>query len=263
MAARGSLLLVTHGVEGRPGVALAHADALRAREPAVDVRVACLKGEPGLDEALTGAHSPITVVPLLMADGFIMRLLRRRLAGRTGIMLRPPVGLDSRLAELIRRRAAAACAERRWPPKESILLLVGHGTPQHPGSAAATEHHAATVAAAGTFAQVRTAYLDQPSFLATVASALDRPCAAVGLFVDDGPHGHDDVRKGLARAGVPVVYTGAIGADPAILELITGAAHLRRATPGRARATSARPASGSAPRPAHARAASGRSPLCP
>ena len=34
MAARGSLLLVTHGVEGRPGVALAHADALRAREPA-------------------------------------------------------------------------------------------------------------------------------------------------------------------------------------------------------------------------------------
>jgi hypothetical protein len=259
----GSLLLVTHGVEGRPGVALAHAEALRARAPVADVRVACLRGEPGLDEALAGARCPVTVVPLLMADGFIMRLLRRRLAGRTGITLRAPVGVDSRLAALVRRKALAACAERRWLPEESILLLVGHGTPQHPGSAAATARHAATVAAASTFAEVRTAYLDQPSFLAAAAAALDRPCAAVGLFVDDGPHGHDDVLEGLARAGVPVAYTGAIGADPAILELIADAARLRRAAPGRARATSARPAPGSAPRPARARAGSGRLPRCP
>lgn len=219
-AAKGSLLLVTHGIEGRPGVATAHAEALRARGVAADIRVACIKGSPGLDEALTGAETPITVVPLLMADGFIMRLLKHRLAGRPGVVLRPPVGIDPRLATLIAARAAQACGERGWRPAATSLLLIGHGTPQHPGSAAATQRHAAALDEEGSFADVRTAYLDEPSFLAEVASSLDRSCVAVGLFVDDGPHGRDGVLAGLASARVPVAYTGAMGIDPAISGLI-------------------------------------------
>lgn len=233
----GSLLLVTHGVEGRPGIAALHAEALRARGFG-DVRVACVKGEPGIKEALAGAKEPVVVVPLLMADGFIMRLLRDRLAGRAGLTLRPPVGTDPRLGELVRRKALAACAERGWNPAACTLLLIGHGTPQHPGSEAATRQHAMALAAGRTFAEVRTAYLDQPSFLAEVASSLDRPCVAVGLFVDDGPHGRDDALEGLAAATVPVAYTGAIGTDPAILDLIAPvfpdplrAAHGRLSTP--------------------------------
>jgi sirohydrochlorin ferrochelatase len=222
-AAEGSLLLVTHGVEGRPGVAAMHAEALRARKPTTNIRVACLKGEPGLEEALAGARPPVTVVPLLMADGFIMRLLRRRLAGCAGVALRPPVGTDPRLTTLIAAKAKHACAERGWRPEATTLLLTGHGTPQHPGSEAATQQHATALSAKGAFAEVRTAYLDQASFLADVAAALDRyrPCVAVGLFVDDGPHGRDDVLEGLAGASVSVAYTGAIGTDPAILQLIT------------------------------------------
>ena len=222
-AATGSLLLVTHGVEGRPGVAAVHAASLRARGLAREVRVACLKGEPGLDETLSGAPAPITVVPLLMADGFIMRLLRSRLVGRAGVELRPPLGIDPRLAALIAAKAMAACAERGWSPETTTLLLIGHGTPQHPGSAAATRRHAAALTAATRFAEVRTAYLDQPSFLAAAAAALDRPCVAVGLFVDDGPHGRDDVLEGLAAAAAPVAYTGAIGTYPAIPGLIAAA----------------------------------------
>jgi sirohydrochlorin ferrochelatase len=219
-AGRGSLLLVTHGIEGRPGVAAAHARTLRARGVAADIRVACIKGRPDLDEALAGAEAPVTVVPLLMADGFIMRLLKHRLAGRPDIVLRPPVGIDPRFAALIATRAEQACAERGWRPAATRLLLIGHGTPQHPGSAAATRRHAAVLGARGRFADVRTAYLDEPSFLAEVASSLDLPCVAVGLFVDDGPHGRDDVLAGLASARVPVAYTGAIGVDPAIPGLI-------------------------------------------
>jgi sirohydrochlorin cobaltochelatase len=222
-ASGGSLLLVTHGIEGRPGVALAHAEALRAREPAADVRVACLKGEPDLDSALAGARTPVTVVPLLMADGFIMRLLRSRLVAKNGIALRPPVGTDPRLTALIMAKARHACAERGWLPARTTLLLIGHGTPQHAGSEAATTRHAETLAVPGIFADVRTAYLDQASFLAAAAAALDRPCVAVGLFVDDGPHGRDDVLEGLAAAAAPVAYTGAIGTDPAILGLIAAA----------------------------------------
>jgi sirohydrochlorin ferrochelatase len=222
MGGDGSLLLVTHGIEGRPGVAALHAEALRAQGQA-DVRVACIKGEPGLDEALDHARAPITVVPLLMADGFIMRLLRDRLARRPGVALRRPVGTDPRLAELVAARAMHACAERGWCPEATILLLIGHGTPQHPGSEAATRQHAAALRATASFAEVRTAYLDQSSFLAETAAALDRPCVAVGLFVDEGPHGRDDVLAGLATATVPTTYSGAIGTDPAILGLIAPA----------------------------------------
>lgn len=221
-AAGGSLLLVTHGIEGRPGVAALHAEALRAQGQG-DVRVACIKGEPGLDEVLNDARAPITVVPLLMADGFIMRLLRDRLARRPGVALRRPVGTDPRLADLVAARALQSCAERGWRSEATILLLIGHGTPQHPGSEAATQRHAEALAAGGAFAEVRTAYLDQPFFLAEVASSLDRPCVAVGLFVDDGPHGRDDVLEGLAAATVPTTYSGAIGTDPAILGLIAPA----------------------------------------
>ena len=259
--AQGSLLLVTHGVEGGPGIARPTPILARARPAAGPGRLP--QGRPGLAEALAGAPSPVIVVPLLMADGFIMRLLRRRLAGRTGVMLRPPVGLDPRLAGLVRRKALAACAERRWPPKETILLLVGHGTPQHPGSAAATEHHAATVAAAGTFA--RSAHcLSRPAVLPGRRPA-PRWTAPASPSVCSSTTARTARRRaeGLARAGVPVAYTGAIGADPAILELIASSARLRGATTGRARATSARPASGTAPRPPHARAASARSPPCP
>jgi sirohydrochlorin ferrochelatase len=253
--ARGSLVLVTHGVEGRPGVVAAHAKALSCGGFATDVRIACLKGEPGLDEALAGARHPLVVVPLLMADGFIMRLLRDRLAGEIDVTLRQPVGVDPRLAALIAGKAVATCAKRGWRLEASSLLLVGHGTPRHAGSTAAVERHAAVLAAEGTFADVRTAYLDQSPFLVETAASLDRPCVAVGLFVDDGPHGRDDVLEALAGAKVTVVYTGAIGGDPAIVELIAETACIKRAGCGSAPPTSARPASGSAPRPARAREA--------
>lgn len=251
----GCLLLVSHGIEGRPGVAAAHATAIRAAGIFAEVRVACVKGEPGLADALAGAERPVTAVPLLMADGFIMRLLRDRLAGEIEVTLRQPVGVDPRLAALIAGKATSTCAGRGWPPEASSLLLVGHGTPRHPGSAVTVERHAAVLAAEGTFAEVRTAYLEQSPFLVEAAVSLDRPCVAVGLFVDDGPHGRDDVLDGLADAKVMVAYTGAIGADPAILELIAATARIKRAGCGSAPATSARPASGSAPRPVCAREA--------
>ena len=75
------------------------------------------------------------------------------------------------------------------------------------------------------FADVRTAFLDQASFLTQeVLHLARRPCVAVGLFVDDGPHGRDDVLAGLAEAGVPIAYTGAIGGDPAFADLIVAEA---------------------------------------
>jgi sirohydrochlorin ferrochelatase len=229
------LLLVSHGIDGRPGVVTAHAAAIRAAGLFPDVRIACVRCSPTLAEGLAGAPRPVTAVPLLMADGFIMQLLRDRLAGTSGVELRRPVGTDPRVADLIEAAAAAACVARGWEPVASTLLLVAHGTDRHPNSAAAARWHARNVAARTGFAEVRTAFLDQASFLADTARQLARrPCVAVGLFVDDGPHGRDDVLAGLAEAGVPVAYTGAIGGDPAFVDLILAEARRRERVPAAA-----------------------------
>ena len=203
-----------------------HAETIRAECGFVDVQVACIKGEPSLEAALAVIPRPVVAVPLLMADGFIMQLLQERLAGEAGVELRRPVGVDPRLTDLIARKNAETCARQGWEPTRSTLLLVAHGTPRHAESATSTRQHAERLAVRTDLAEIRTAFLDQPNFLAEVALCLDRPCVAVGLFIDDGPHGRDDVLDGLAHADVPLVYTGALGSDPAFAELILMAARL-------------------------------------
>jgi sirohydrochlorin ferrochelatase len=215
------LLLVAHGIEGAPGIALQHQAAIADLGRFAKVRVACLKGKPDLAAGLRHATAPVHVVPLLMADGFIMDLLRRKLAGHQGLVLHPPVGTHPGLVGLIRQKALATAATAGWRPETAGLLLVGHGTPRHPESGGTTEAAAAALAAEGVFAAVRTAFLDQSSYLEEVAASLpDRSWVAVGLFLDEGPHGRDDVTAALAHAGVPVRYAGPIGTDPAIVELV-------------------------------------------
>ena len=215
-----SLLLVAHGIEGRPGVAADHRDTIAAEGLFAEVRVGCIKGVPTLDDALDAAPEPVHVVPLLLADGFIMDLVRQRLDGRTDVTLHPPLGLHDDLVALLADKAARACRDAGWRTADTMLLLIGHGTPKHPESGATTEAAARAIAARGRFADVITAYLDQGSFLADVARHLTTPTVAVGLFMDEGPHGRDDVMEALAAATAPVVYAGPVGTDPAIVPLV-------------------------------------------
>jgi sirohydrochlorin ferrochelatase len=52
-----------------------------------------------------------------------------------------------------------------------------------------------------------------------------RHCVAVGLFVDAGEHGEEDIPALLAPAGERAVYAGPIGPDPLITELILDQAY--------------------------------------
>jgi hypothetical protein len=113
----GTLVLVTHGIEGAPGSAAAHAAAIAALGRFEQVRVGCLKGRPGLAEALSGAPNPVCIVPLLMAEGFIHDLMRRRLAELPGCgawRLAAPVGCHPGLTEAILAKAMAACWRQGW-----------------------------------------------------------------------------------------------------------------------------------------------------
>lgn len=222
-ARTGTLVLVTHGIEGGPGSAADHAAAIAKLGRFEEVRVGCIKGTPDLAAAIRDAPPPVCVVPMLMARGFIFDLMRRRLddlpnAGR--LVLAEPVGAHPGLTGLIRRLADAACDARGWRRDRTALLLLGHGTPRHGGSAEATREQVRRLEDAG-YAAVADAYLEEAPFPAEAAAGLPgEQLVAVGLFLDNGPHGDADARAALAGIARPVGYTGALGADPALLPLI-------------------------------------------
>ena len=65
------------------------------------------------------------------------------------------------------------------------------------------------------------ALLEEPPYPAqTTAGLRGRRVLAVGLFLDDGPHGDRDVRAALRPIGRPSAYSGAIGADAGLVPLI-------------------------------------------
>jgi sirohydrochlorin cobaltochelatase len=224
ISGRGTLVLVTHGIEGEPGSAADHARAIAGMGRFAQVRVGCIKGEPDLATALAGAPGPVCIVPLLMAEGFIHELMLRRLADLPGAkvwQLAAPVGCHPDLTRLIQHKAEEACVRQGWPMDHTALLLVGHGTPRHRASADATREQARRLTGAGRFAAAGAAFLEEPPLPAEAVENLPgERVVAVGLFLDNGPHGEDDVRAALAPVARPLHYTGALGADPALVPLI-------------------------------------------
>ena len=134
-------------------------------------------------------------------------------ADRRGHVLRfhKPVGLHPALPERAAARVRAACGAAA---AGTSVLLVGHGSARSPGRPMALHRHAAAIAAAGDFAAVRAAFLEEPPL---VADALhdwrDCPTAVVGFFAGDGGHVRDDLpallsRRGRDAAATPVRLDG-------------------------------------------------------
>lgn len=216
------LVLLVHGVEGGPGVAARHAAAPELLEAFAAVRVACLRGEPALEDVLAAVRAPAVVVPLLLATGYIHDWARERIARlRPELPVATPVGAHPACARLMREMAREAAAAAGLRPEASVLLLVGHGTPKHPETRTTLERHAARLALAGGFARVETAWLEcEPCVQAVVEALRGLPVVAVGFFVDAGPHGRDDVRAALAPLGEAAVYAGPLGVHPGVPRLV-------------------------------------------
>jgi len=68
---------------------------------------------------------------------------------------------------------------------------------------------------------VASAFLDEPPHVAEALAAVRaRQSVAVGLFMDAGEHGEEDIPALLAPAGGRAAYAGPIGIDPLVTELI-------------------------------------------
>jgi sirohydrochlorin cobaltochelatase len=224
-------VLGAHGIRGGVGAAAEHAKRIAARGLFAEVRACALKGAPGLSEVVAAVQAPeLVFAPLLMAEGYTLQAmlakLERALARPRRVTVCRPVGVHPRLADMIATKAAALCATKAWRPADAALLIVGHGTERHPDSGATTHRHAEQIAAQGIFAEVATGFLDERPRVPQALDALGAAqCVVVGLFVDAGEHGEEDIPALLAPAGDRVVYAGPIGPDPLVTELILDQAH--------------------------------------
>jgi sirohydrochlorin cobaltochelatase len=160
-----------------------------------------------------------------MAAGYTLRAIRLRLDAGLAPQPRPPItrplGTHPRFAELILNEALLGCARRGWEPARSGMLLVGHGTGRDPTSGGTARRHAATVMHAGRFAEVGIAFLDEPPTVPEALARLESPhVVVVGLFLDRGEHGEADIAGLLAGSGARAYYTGPLGVDPLVPDLV-------------------------------------------
>ncbi len=226
-----AVVVAAHG-ERRPGAGnlglLRHAAALRTRADFAGVFAGVLRGEPAIEPAMAEAGgsgaAEILVYPFFMSDGAIVRevLASRIAACRPGLPTRllPPLGLEPHLAPLLSRQAISAAHAAGFEPSRTRLLVAGHGSRRGGASAWATRRAAGLLEAAGLFASVEAAFLEEPPLIADRLAAERGPVVVLGLFSGEGMHARYDVPAAIDSTGAHAAYTGPIGACPEIADII-------------------------------------------
>ena len=212
--------------------------AERLRANFSDVGVAFLAHRPYPDEVLPSLQGArVFVVPMFMAEGHFTRVALPAAVGLGASAARPvticaALGAGEGLAEVILGRAVAACREHGLAPNRTSVVLAAHGSRDNPASRCAATAQSERLAGSGRFAAVRVAFLEEAPSLPTALEALDGDVLVVGLFALPGGHAEHDIPAIIAaergRRRGRTVYTGAVGADPAIanavLDLVENAA---------------------------------------
>lgn len=219
-------MIAVHGIRGQAGGALEHAERIAEGGRFGDVRVACLKGTPALAEVVADlAGRNVILAPLLMADGYTLKAMKRKLAPviptLRSLTIADPLGMHPGLADQMINAATDACRKRSWPLARTDLLIAAHGTKRDANSGRSSFDHVETIRAQKVFAAVHTGFLDQdPTLKDVIAASSARHHVVVGLFIDRGEHGEEDIPAILRGANSEAIYTGPIGVDPGITDLL-------------------------------------------
>jgi sirohydrochlorin ferrochelatase len=202
---------------------------LRAQRRFADVTVGLLNGKPSVAAALAALVPHVVhVVPFFMEQGwFVREAIPRALGDGHGHALRyhAPVGVHPDMADVAAARIQRACGT---DAARFAVLLVGHGSARTPGRPMALQRHVAELSAAGHFARVRAAFLEEPPLLAdALRDWRALPVAVVGWFAGEGGHVREDLpallsaeRAARGDAGAPLLDLGVIADDPAMPGII-------------------------------------------
>ncbi len=248
-----ALLIVGHGSTVNPdssGPTLDHAEAIERRGVFGEVRAAFWKEEPSLRQALHMLDADdIYVVPNFISEGYFTRtVIPRELELQGALTVRDgrrvkycrPVGNHPQMTELLLRRAREVAPE--VDPRATTLFIVGHGTGLNDNSAVAAKREVERVAARGLYAQVLSAFMEEPPLIADWDALSDQPnVVVVPFFIADGLHSYQDIpvllglteEVGAAASqsevfrhnphqlrGRTLYYASAIGTEPRFAEVI-------------------------------------------
>lgn len=237
-----ALVLVGHGSQRHPNSsAPLHAHADRIREDGVfdEVRTAFWKEEPALWDVRHVVQSEVAyVVPVLTSEGYFADEVFPRELGlgdedaayqQDGPELHyaEAVGTHESMADVLAERVDGAI---EGPADEVGVAVVGHGTERNERSTATTERHAATLRERGEYDEVGALFLDEAPFVADVTDHLDADeLVVVPFFVADGYHASRDVPDAMGHPGIgetatiggrTVHYTGAVGTEPSLADVV-------------------------------------------
>ncbi len=222
-----ALVLCAHGSGGGSATAESLANTIRMRHEFDRVEVCCLKGSPGVADALQAvAGHDVVLVPLLMAEGYTYDVVLRGQVSEAGsaaarVHVSRPVGVHPRLADIALTRARVECGRRGWALDDVHIVVAAHGTPKHRATGDSARALAAGIEAQGLFNTAQAAFLENPPSIEDALRVVaPEPCVVVGFFLDAGDHAESDVPAAVARVHPAAGYTGAIGCDPALADVI-------------------------------------------
>ena len=200
-----ALIVVGHGSTVNPDSStptLAHVDTLSRRGLFGEVQPAFWKEEPSLRQVLHMIDSnDVYVVPNFISEGYFTRtVIPRELEldgaftqrGARTIKYCDPVGNHPRMTELLLRRAAEVAPGAR--PEETALFIVAHGTDLNDNSAMAAKREVARIRAAGRYAAVFNAYMDEEPLISRWDEIASQPqVVVVPFFIADGLHSYQEI----------------------------------------------------------------------
>lgn len=224
-----SVLLIGHGSStyaSAAGCLAQHASALRKRKVFANVQHATLNGGPNPVDVFSkiGDVDRILILPCFMTDGYLSRLATTSSLGiyekDPRIVVCPPIGLSRGLVSLTVKVAEEIREANAWPKNGWDVLLVAHGSSKDPASRRGAEQIAHNLVGRTSAADIVTCFIEEAPFVQDIAQSLKRPTAVIGLFAAPGGHALDDVPEALNGLRVPVQYSGAIGEDARMADVI-------------------------------------------
>ncbi len=232
-----TLLLLGHGSHLNPGSSEPvheHARRIRRRGAFGEVAVAFWKEEPSFREVLrTVDGDRVYAVPFFMANGyFVDEVIPRELRLPVDrVTYTPPVGTHPSMTDVIVERALSSVDGGDG----TALAVVGHGTERNPNSAASAREHVCRIRRRGVFDEVSAVFMDEPPYVDDVTQDFESDeVVVVPFFASDGYHTQEDIPEdiGIGEAGGDsdavsatvdgkrISYTGAVGTDPSVADVV-------------------------------------------
>ena len=239
-----TLLLLGHGSSKHPGSSRSvrqHAEILRQRGCFSEVRIAFLKEEPFIQDALDDLETErLAIVPDFLAEGYFTKQVIPELLGIEQLPesshYHDPVGTHPMMQVLIYQAAQAVLGD--WAGEDVSLLVVGHGSRKNTQSKKSLLDHIDKLQKSEDFSQVSDLWLEESPFVRDWrARVWHKRVIVVPFLLSDGQHGGWDIpemlglEQGVGSHGVTHLIDGqqirltpALGVSPRFADVISALA---------------------------------------